>query len=293
MRHHLGRTPTWLALATSAVIFAGTQGCGGNDPLAPAHSTSFFPVRGTSDSGAAAGTLHWVYRINGGQPLAAGTAVAGATIQFSDEDITAQDGAVIKTSLQATLAGSNTSGHESVDETDQLTPGSSPATISARDVHIALSASGGGMQLTEALMFHYLITPAQATFFDRDDLDSLAAGFTESQDTQLAVTGSVTATVTSAGTQSQTVSMTIPSSTSWVLVDKLPTFQVLGHDYANVVEVQTTTTAVDPTTGASQQGNANIWLAKGIGTIREEQTGSVFDTSGPITTELVTTNLVP
>jgi hypothetical protein len=296
MRSHLARTSTWSALAVNAVLLAGTQGCGGNEPLQPAHSTSFYPVRGTADSGAAADTLHWVYRINGGQPITSTTS-PGTTIQFNDEDVTAEGGSTVKTSVEATLASTNggttASGHESLDETDQVTPGSSPATISERDVNLTISVAAGSVQVSAMQMVKYMYTPPQATFFDRDDLDSLAIGFTESQDTQVAVTGTATASATGEATQSQTVSMTIPSSTTWVLVAKLPTLQVLGHDYTNVVEVQTTGTATDPMTATTQQANASIWLAKGIGMIREQESGTTFDSTGPVTVELVSTNLAP
>jgi hypothetical protein len=291
--HYLAWISRWFALASSAVIFAGAQGCGGDAPLPPAHSSSFFPVRGTTDNGAAAGTLHWVYRINGGQALPS-NADPSMTIRFGDEQIDARDGSTITTSLGADLTATGASGHESVNETDHLTPGSSPATADEKAVDIRIVVTGSGMQenLAEMLKFSYGSTPL-STFFDRDDLDSLAIGFADTQTVQAVVTGSATATVTGAGTQTQSISMTLMSSTNWTLVDQLATFQVLGHDYANVVKVQTVTQAIDPSTGVLQEGDASIWLAKGIGVIRQEQTGSTFATTGPVTSELVSTNLAP
>jgi hypothetical protein len=287
---------TYFSLGLSAIVLAGGQGCGGSTPLQPAHSSSFYPVRGTTDNGASAGAINWVYRINGGQAVALSPPSAGA-IQFSDEDVTARDGSDITTSLQATVTasdGSNSSGHESLDQTDHLTPGSSPATVSERDVNIVVSIAGSGNQISDTEMLRYTFTPTPLpTYFDRDDLDALALGFSESQATQSAFTGTVTTTATGSPSQTQTASMTIPTSISWTLTDKLTTFGVLGHDYANVVEVQTTTVVTDPTTGMMQQGTANIWLAKGIGMIREDQSGSAFASTGAVTSELVSTSLVP
>lgn len=293
MTNHFARKSTLFTLVLSAVACASAQGCGGGAPLQPAHSSSFFPVRGTADNGAAAGTLHWVYRLNGGQPVTTASP-SSATIHFGDENITAQDGLTITQSLDADLTATGVSGHESVDETDHITPDSSPATISEKDINIAIAASNNGVSETEALMFHYTYgaTPL-STFFDRDDLDTLPPGSSGSQDLQIMLNGTVTATVTGSGTQSQSTSMTLPTSLSWSLVDQLATFQVLGHDYANVVEVQTTTLVTDPSTGVPEQGTANIWLAKGIGMIREEQDGTAFDVTGPIASELVSTNLTP
>jgi hypothetical protein len=36
-----------------------------------------------------------------------------------------------------------------------------------------------------------------------------------------------------------------------------------------------------------------LWLAKGIGMIRSEESGTSLDVAGPLTEELVSTNLVP
>ena len=78
---------------------------------------------------------------------------------------------------------------------------------------------------------------------------------------------------------------------SWTLREQLPTFQVLGQDYANVVVVESATIA-EPANEAPTQDAATFWLAKGIGLIRGEDV--VTQSSGTQTTllELVETNLV-
>jgi len=138
----------------------------------------------------------------------------------------------------------------------------------------------------------YMFATPQPTFFDRSDLDTLAVDFSETATVH--TTATVTATVTdSSGTQSSTQNTAITNVVTWHLLQPdIATFQVLGKDYANVVQVHQVTTSTDDTTGQSSMGMNVIWLAKGIGIIRSETT-----TVGPSGTdnqvnELVSTNLV-
>jgi len=291
-RHRFGNRPAWFAVAAIAVTFAA-QGCGSHDALPPAHSASFYPVRGTTDSGGAT-SLNWIYRVNGGQPVAAG-ATPGLTVRFADYNVTS-DGTVITTSINGAVGGSDgtvsVSGNESVMQTDHLTS-DSPATVSERDVDTRLSLAASGVSISEDEMLKYAFgTTPLPTFFDRDDLDTLAVGFSESRDSQAAVTASVTATVPGSPTQSMTMTTTLAASQSWMLVDKLATFQVLNQTYTNVVEVQRTTNVALAGAGTTDSGTSMLWLAKGIGMIREEDSGSSLTGTGTVATELVRTNLV-
>jgi hypothetical protein len=285
----------WLRLALAGAVLAvaaGAPGCGGSDPLAPAHSASFYPVRGTADNGGPAARLHWVQRINGGQPIAS-TSVLGSAVQFGDSDVTAQDD-IITSVIDGSLLNNGVSiGHESIRSDQHLVPGSSPATVGEQDTNLTVSVSEGGMQVSEHDMLKYSYTPPLPTFFDRDDLDSTPVGTTGSADSEAVVTGTTTVTVTGQGTQTQTVSQTVPSSATWTLMDMLATFNVLGHDYADVVVAQVVSSATASTGGPSVQITSKLWLAKGSETIRSEQTGDSLAVEGPLTAELVTTNLVP
>jgi len=107
------------------------------------------------------------------------------------------------------------------------------------------------------------------------------------------VTGSSTTTATGQNPQTQTVSETIPVSATWTLTDTLATFQVLGQDYANVVVIQMTSSATSSTTGTTAVVDGTFWFAKGIGMIRSEESGTSLDVAGPLTEELVSTNLIP
>ena len=286
---HLAKIRLWLAPLAIAVT-AAAPGCGGNDPLQPAHSGSFFPVRGTTDMGADT-TIKWTYRINGGQPVAL-AADAGISIRFSDETVTAQGGSTITTSLSGTVIATGVSGGESFTETDHLTA-DSPATVSERDADIRLQIAEGSTSVSETEMLRYAFgTTPLPTFFDRDDLDTLALGFSESRDSTAAVTGTITASGAGAPAQSQTVTTTLSESQSWTLADKLATFDVLGTTYMNVVKVQRTTTVTDASSGTNQQGTSTLWLAKGIGMIREEDNASSVTGTDTLVSELVSTNLV-
>jgi len=119
------------------------MGCDGDDsPPAPAHSSSFFPVRGTADSGGPAGELQWVYRVNGGAvtPLASSPPL---TVRSADEVIRIS-GTTMTTVLKGTLGSSDPatriSGTTSWQSTDHLSS-DSPASILAREVNSNASRS--------------------------------------------------------------------------------------------------------------------------------------------------------
>jgi hypothetical protein len=290
MKKHLFLNIRLWLLPLAIAVTLSAQGCGGNDPLKPAHATSFFPVRGTTDTGAST-TIKWTYRINGGQSVAL-MAAPGLTVRFNDETVTAQDGSVITTAISGSVAATGLSGSESVTETDHLTS-DSPATVSERDTDTRLSLSEAGSNVSETEMLRYAFgTTPLPTFFDRDDLDTLAIGFAESRDSQAAVTGTMSASATGVAMQSQTVSTTITDSQSWTLVDKLATFDVLGQTYTDVVKVQRTTTVTEAASGMTDQGTSTLWLAKGIGIVREEDSASSLTGTDALVSELVSTNLV-
>ena len=281
-----------LGITTVVVVGAGAGGCGGSDPLVPAHSTSFAPVRGVGNNGAAVSRLHWLRRVNGGQPIPLAS-LPSFSIQFSDADVTAENDEVT-TTVDGTVFQNDVVkiGHESVRGVQHLSPGSSPATVNEEDDSITATISLSGVQMGENDALKYIYTPP-LSIFDRDDLDSMPVGTTGSSTSQAAVTGSQTATATGQSPQTQTLSETIPISSTWSIADKVATFQVLGQDYANVVVIQMTTSATSSTTGTTSTADSTLWFAKGIGMIRSEQTGTSLDVTGPVTMELVSTNLVP
>jgi hypothetical protein len=287
------RSSKWLALAitTAVTASAGVAGCGGSDPLVPAHSTSFSPVRGVGDNGAAVSKLHWVHRTNGGQPIAFDSDPT-VTLQFSDADETAENDTITATLNGTVFKNGATIGHESVEAVQHLSPGSSPATIDEEDDTLTLTISMSGVQMSERSALKYVYAPPLFTF-DRDDLDSMPLGTTGSYSSQTIVTGSETTTVTGQSSQTQTLSESLPISSTWIITDKLATFQVLGQDYANVVVIQMTTTVTNSSTGMISTGDSRSWFAKGIGLIRSESTATNLNVAGPLIVELVSTNLVP
>jgi len=270
-------------------------GCDGGSqtPLMPAHSSSFFPVRGLAGDGGPAGDLRWDYRVNGGAatPLPSTPAL---TVRY-DSDLVRISGTTMETSLKGPIGTADSSasvaGTTSVVSIDHLSS-NSPATILERDVNSISTLGVSGMFTTTRTMYMYVFdaTP-EPTFFDRTDLDTLSPGFTESGTVQPTV--NVTATVTdSAGTRSESQTQTLLLMLSWTLDDVLATFQVLGNDYANVVQVHQVNTSQDLASGTSATAMTTGWLAKGIGLIRSETT-----LDGPLglqtdVLELVNTNLI-
>jgi hypothetical protein len=93
---------TTAALVIGTIVAAAMAGCGDGGGPSPAHSASYFPVRGTSDAGGPLTDLRWRYRINGGQPTPFG-ATAGTTITYDDEDVNLTDGNTRTVSDRVTL----------------------------------------------------------------------------------------------------------------------------------------------------------------------------------------------
>jgi hypothetical protein len=259
-------------------------------PPPPVHSPSFFPVRGTDDAGLPADQLEWVYAMNGGAPVPLNS-TGGVTVSYADHHVGVA-GTTLTKSLNGTVAstdGSGWAGTVSEQTTDHLSS-DSPAAVLSRELVDTSSVRTARSPLTYTHlvnMYDFAAMP-EPTLFDRTDLDTLAIGFSESVNTVATDNWTETGTGTLAGTQG------VGRSLSWSLQAVMPTFQVLGKEYANVVQVEevvtTTTTAGDPPQGTI---TSTLWLAKGIGMIRAQTTGIVA--SGVVETdtfELASTNLV-
>lgn len=280
-----------LALTICFAALAGAPGCGGSDPLVPAHSASFSPVRGVGDNGAPVNKIQWIRRANGGQPIPSASD-PGLTIQFSDTETTVEND-VVTGIVNGTIQQDGAAiGHESVRTLQHLTPGASPATVGEEDDRTTVTVSQSGLQMTQDQSLKDVYTPP-LSIFDNDDLDSMPVGTAGSFTSQAVVTGAVSATATGQPPQMQTVSEFFSLSVTWTIMDKLATFQVLGQDYANVVVLQLTSSGTNTSTGTTSTVSGTSWYAKGIGLIRSEQTGTNLDVAGKLILELVSTNLVP
>ena len=282
-------------LVALVVFVSGVgMGCDGDDsPPAPAHSSSFFPVRGTADGGGPAGELQWVYRVNGGAvtPLVSSPPL---TVRSADEVIRISETtmtSVLKGTLGSSDPATRISGTTSWQSTDHLSS-DSPARILAREVNSNGTATAEGMSLSTRAMYRYAFaTTPQPIFFDRTDLDTLAPGYSETATIQATV--DATATVTdSAGTRTASETQSLMMELSWTLDAGLATFQVLGKDYANVVQVHQVNTSTDLTSGTTATAMTTAWLAKGIGFIRTETTLTGPSEVQDDLLELVSTNLV-
>jgi hypothetical protein len=291
MGYRLGTRAVMLA---ASLLLSGTgPGCGSSSgSVSPAHSASFFPVRGTADGGGPAKVLEWLYRINGAKAVAY-SATPGSSIQYADDSVVIMDGAVLTRSIEGLLSSTSGGPTGSVASTitDHLS-GDAPAIMVERDIYAraTLNLAGPASSSYVAIVYEFGATP-MATFFDRDDLDLLAIGFSETQQATGTATGSVSA-ITGTSTQTEPVSATVMITQSWTLSEQLPTFQVLGRDYANVVKIDSVTSVVESTAGMMVETSSTTWLAKGIGLIRGEETIAQSGGTDTVASELLDTNLV-
>lgn len=280
-----------LAVFFFALSAAGAAGCGGDAPPPPAHSDSFLPVRGTIDGGGPADVLEWTYRINDGQAVPYG-AIPGSTIAIDDAIVQAVGGRAVTQSTRGRLSSPDgLTGSVSTQTVDHLSDASPPAILQSdvtSSASIAIAGRSGSSRVM--LMYGFTAMPV-STFFDRSDLDTLPLGFSEAQDAPAIVTGTITSTG-SGGNDSQTVSLTIDVMHSWTLLEQLAAFQVRGRTFNNVVRVQASTVSGDPVSGLTATSLRTIWLAKGIGMIRDETVVEQQTGTDQGTTELLDTNLV-
>jgi hypothetical protein len=250
------------------------------------HSASFFPVQGVLDNGQPAGELLWDYRVDHGQPHVDGTN-PNLTFTFQDEIQTVEQ-STLKQTVTAAVSGSAT-GTTSDVFTEQIDPATSGVMSTTNDSSATLDTGSATVDLA------YTWTPPLPGYFDRNDLDTLAIGTSDSS----TVTPAITDTVTNAsGTQNITGTGSVTSS--WSLVDKLPSYAVLGVTYTDVVKVQQTVVAnLQLTSSTGQSGSSTAtttttsWLARGIGVIYAESTTQQQNGTDNTVLELVATNLVP
>jgi hypothetical protein len=231
--------------------------------------------------------------MNGGSttPL---NATGGVTVRYVDQEVRIA-GAMRTTSLKGTVAsidGSGWAGTVSEDVTEHLSS-ESPATVVAREVVDTSSLVATGSTHTTirlATMYDFGAMP-EPLFFDRTDLDTIAIGFSESVDVLAPATATETITTTSAPETSNS-NESVNRSLSWSLLAVLPTLQVLGKDYTDVVQVAATMTSTT-TAGDAPQTSSTLWLAKGIGIVRAQVMGRVASgVDENDTFELASTNLV-
>jgi hypothetical protein len=281
-------------IALGCYLLGSGTGCSSSDsPLQPVHSPSFFPVRGTTAAGMPTDELEWIYRMNGGDPTPI-SPTGGVTVRYADHRVRLA-GTTLTKALYGKVAntdGSGWAGDVSSASTDHLSS-DSPATVLARDLELRSSLVAAGSPLTifrVALTYDFGAIPAP-TFYDRTDLDTLAVGYSESVSLSAVQKGTHTVMFESTN-QTSPIDQSATVSLSWSVDAVLPTFEVLGKTYANVVRVNETmmssSIAGDPTNRSSL-----IWLAKGVGMIRAQTRGVVASgVSESDTYELTRTNLV-
>jgi len=150
--------------------------------------------------------------------------------------------------------------------------------------------------LTAAGASAYINIDATATpdepwewFLDRDDLDSLPVGFSETQNLEVAVSGLLTVGGTGLPNTTESLTAVESSSDTWRIVSHQASITVLGKQYTDIVVVDRDTLGVDPQTGESVPVTIRYFVARGIGFVKAENLLSFL--TAPLHWELADTNL--
>ncbi len=278
---------------TPSLVFVVLIGCGGDPGLPPpAISDSYYPITGTLGSGGPAPSLAWKYRINGAKEL---MVIPGITARYDDEEIRVLDGG---TRRLATSGGNVTMTEDATTIVtrvtsrieDHITPGP-PRTIDERRIDQRTTHVVAKVLVAKAtLMATARYSMPISVYLDRSDLAQLDIGHTETLRATATVTGSRTEQAGGMD-MTQPISGTIDLSATWTVIEKLATAEVLGRSYADVVKVREQSMAIGNSL-LQPRSDTTLWLARGVGPIRIEQTVKSLLTE-TMAAELLETNLVP
>ena len=283
-------------LATSLVAVCSMMaGCEDNGDKGSGNfkSESFSPISASTEKGET-GTLRWVYRINGGEPITA--SVDGQTVRMSFADLPLTiDPSNLKRQgeLTATIA-SPISGNIGTVFEEALVADSSRTLVVSQ--HIALNGNldQDGEKAEFALTIDAVPSHALEWFLDRKDLDGLPIGYTLS-DRNVRATVAFSGSISISGMGTQPIHGSSPAQYDevWTVMSKLASMTVNGKEYANVVQVnrQTMVPNIGLTTSSPQVQTITYWVAKGVGMIKG--TGQFTMLGQPLQVELIETNLAP
>lgn len=295
---------TWFRLLGSIVpVCLGLLACGGGGgdgggggsggSYVAASSESFSPMAARDKAANARSVaLRWVYTVNNGQPVRADLLGISVGITFDAIETTIDAGSTQRrTTLKGPVSGSadgvSFSGAYSGTSAEDLTRSAGKTYFSRLLTGVELTLSGGGETGTASLTGTTDgFSPPYEWFLDRESLDSLPIGHTETR----ASTGSFDFNFEVTG-ETPIVRTNLPVSVDdrWTVLEKLPTMTVRGRTYANVVKLSLQTRVPD-FSGNLTTVTMFYWVAKGIGMIRGEGIFRVLNIDN-VVYELVETNL--
>ena len=288
--------------AAACALLAGCGGGGGagtgadssaSSTYSAATSASFSPTTAKAANGQNV-ALHWVYAVNGGQPISAnvgavsfGVSVATAEVKLDPTDLkrtVSMSGNVTASSAGESFGGTFTA---TIGEDLSQATGKTLVTGSSARVNVTISngIDSGSADLTAAVTG---ITPPAEWLPDRESLDQMAIGFT----TTIASAGTLNGTVTITDTSPIILSNQKTSlSDRWTVLEKLASMNVRGRTYTNIVKLSRQTVAPD-FSGKLVPVTIFYWVAKGVGMIKGQGVYRVLNNDA-VVYELVDTNVGP
>lgn len=288
-----------IGLAT-VVVLAACGGGGGDSgqpaavsEFATATSSSFSPTAAVAKVNTAQAVgVRWTYAVNNGQPVSVryGSVVLNATLGAVEVSVKPGDHkrtAALQGNLSGTVSGTTFSGNLSTSLSDTLAQEGGRTVIRDQSATINLQVTAAGETgSVKATATVGNLTPAYEWFIDRDNLDQLAVGYTQ--------------TITSAGTSDVQVDITgeapirqsnvpVSMNDTWTVLEKLPSMTVQGKTWNNVVKLSLQTKMAD-VSGQLTPVTMLYWVAKGVGMIRGQGVFRVVNVDDVIY-ELTDTNL--
>lgn len=248
-------------------------------------------------------SLAWVYRVNGGQPLAVNAFDTVGTISFEAPLIVVYDPAAGQRNTMVPIvfegrAGSATesmSGHGVVDVNEFVERVDGVTRILGRLSVLSMDAHSDALDYGLQSMATLDLEEPLSWFPDREDLGQVADGTVSGPGFD--VLGVLSGIVTEMGSENPQDPIefdeTVSSRETWEVASHLETFEVLGRTYRDVVVVDLWTIVPDlREPGAAPEASTaepvRMWFAKGVGLIKAEGMYRLW--GQPVGVELIETN---
>lgn len=285
-------------LRTAPLIFAlsAVLGCGdGGLDTTALTSSSFSPSTATRPDGSPAALLWWRYRVNGGEPVSANFEGISISVPFDEVLLTVDTRSQHRSArtsgpISGSVEGFDISGSYTVTSEQSLQIDERTFFLDDRlRAEVRISAAGESAAAVADVTGAY--DPPIPWFPDSSELDSLPEGFSDTINSSGDFSGTVTISATGFPTETTSVDERVTSSETWTVAQHMPSMNVLGTEYRDVVRVERRTSLPDPLTGNPTPTTIVYWVARGVGIIQAENVMRFLNT--PLVWELAATNLVP
>lgn len=293
----LRRARVWAMafLGVGLAACGGGGGGGGSNPptFVAAASDSFSPTTAKDKATKSKDVvLHWHYAVNNGGAISSTLQGVNVSVSITSAEMTI-DPADLKrrVALSGPLSGSALgrifSGNYTAQISEELKSDGKNTFIKNQSLALAFDVSGARQfTVVNVAANTHDISPDYEWPLDSTDLDQQNIGESATADSKGVADFKVTVTDTP-----PVVRTSVPVSLKdvWTVVEKLPTFEVRGKTYNNVVKVTRETNLPD-LTGNLTPVTMTYWVAKGIGMVKGQGVFGVLDVKDVIY-ELTDTNL--